>query len=376
MQNSNQPAALDQTLDLKDFEFDLPAELIAQQPIEERHESRLLVIDRAKNTRSHLRFKDIKSFLKDGDIIVVNDTQVLPAKLYAKRKSGGVVKLLLIKPMATATNVWEAMVMPIKRLKVGDELEVEGANGRTFPIFVKDFVLGPDGYKRMLVDLGAKETVFDFLKEVGFAPLPPYIHRNKEESDMAARPPLGSRTEDIDRYQTVFAKNPGAVAAPTAGLHFSNELIEELRVAGIELHKVTLHVGPGTFKPISTSVDEHTIEAETYSISESVAQAVNDAKARGSRVVAVGTTSLRALESAGASGKLLAVENGSTNLYVKPGHDFRIVDSLITNFHLSASSLLILVAAYAGRDRVMEAYKEAVLERYRFYSYGDAMLIL
>lgn len=376
MQNSNQPPTIEQALDLKDFEFDLPAELIAQQPLEERHESRLLVIDREHKTRTHLHFKDIKSFLKKGDVIVVNDTQVLPAKLYAKRKSGGVIKLLLIKPMATATNIWEAMVMPIKRLKVGDELEVEGANGKTFPIYVKDFTLGPDGYKRILVDLGAKETVFDFLKEVGFAPLPPYIHRDKEESDMAANPPLGSRTQDIDRYQTVFAQNPGAVAAPTAGLHFSNALIEELKEAGIALLKITLHVGPGTFKPISTSVEEHTIEAETYSISPAVAQAVNDAKRHGNRVVAVGTTSLRALESAGASGVLEAVENGSTNLYVKPGHRFQIVDSLITNFHLSASSLLILVAAYAGRETVMEAYKEAVEQRYRFYSYGDAMLIL
>ncbi len=360
-------------LDLKDFEFELPPELIAQEPLEKRDTSRLLVVDRAQSTLKHAQFKDILAFFKPGDVIVANDTQVIPAKLFARRKSGGVVKLLLLKPRAASAAVWEALATSMKRLKIGEELLLDSSSGKVYSLLLKDLTTGPDGFKRLLIDLGDKESVFEVLKDAGYAPLPPYIQQAQEKLKDANS---GNRAKDLDRYQTVFAKHPGAVAAPTAGLHFTDELITQLSEHGIEMHKITLHVGPGTFKPISTSVDEHTIEAERYSISQETAMAVNAAKKRGSRITAVGTTSLRALESAGESGVLKAVEDGSTSLYVKPGHEFKIVDSLITNFHLSGSSLLVLVAAFAGRQQIFRAYKEAVEQRYRFYSYGDAMLIL
>jgi S-adenosylmethionine:tRNA ribosyltransferase-isomerase len=360
-------------LELKDFEFELPPELIAQEPLGKRDESRLFVIDRKDSTFKHSKFKDILNVLEPGDVIVANDTQVIPAKLFPRRKSGGNLKMLLLKPNTASAAVWEAMATSIKRLKIGEELLLDSPSGKVYPLIIKDLTTGPDGFKRLLVDLGDRQNVFQILKDVGYAPLPPYIHQEKDTQDELEE---HRRDKDLDRYQTVFAQHPGAVAAPTAGLHFTNELIRQLSDKGIEMHKITLHVGPGTFKPISTSVDEHTIEAETYSISEATAAAVNAAKERGSRVIAVGTTSLRALETAGINGRLETVQDGTTSLYVKPGHKFNIVDSLITNFHLSGSSLLVLVAAFAGRQTILRAYTEAVEQRYRFYSYGDAMLIL
>lgn len=361
------------TFELKDFEFDLPAELIAQEPLAKRDESRLFVIDRQDNSFKHVHFRDILEFLKPGDVIVANDTQVIPAKLFPRRKSGGNLKMLLLKPTTASAAVWEAMATSMKRLKVGEELLLDSPSGKVYPLVLKDLTTGPDGFKRLLVDLGDRENVFQILRDVGYAPLPPYIQQEKDSLEEIGE---HKRDKDLDRYQTVFAQHPGAVAAPTAGLHFTKDLIEQLAAKGIEMHKITLHVGPGTFKPISTSVAEHTIEAETYTISEATAAAVNAAKKRGSRIVAVGTTSLRALETAGKTGNLEVVEDGSTSLYVRPGHKFNIVDSLITNFHLSGSSLLVLVAAFAGRQTILRAYEEAVEQRYRFYSYGDAMLIL
>lgn len=361
------------TFELKDFEFDLPAELIAQEPLAKRDDSRLFVIDRQDNSFKHVHFRDILEFLKPGDVIVANDTQVIPAKLFPRRKSGGNLKMLLLKPATASAAVWEAMATSMKRLKVGEELLLDSPSGKVYPLVLKDLTTGPDGFKRLLVDLGDRENVFQILRDVGYAPLPPYIQQEKDSLEEIGE---HKRDKDLDRYQTVFAQHPGAVAAPTAGLHFTKDLIEQLAAKGIEMHKITLHVGPGTFKPISTSVAEHTIEAETYTISEATAAAVNAAKKRGSRIIAVGTTSLRALETAGKTGNLEVVEDGSTSLYVRPGHKFNIVDSLITNFHLSGSSLLVLVAAFAGRQTILRAYEEAVEQRYRFYSYGDAMLIL
>ncbi|MBA3856362.1 MAG: tRNA preQ1(34) S-adenosylmethionine ribosyltransferase-isomerase QueA [Cyanobacteria bacterium PR.3.49] len=360
-------------LELKDFEFDLPPELIAQEPLVERDTSRLLVVDRASDDLKHVHFKNILDFLKPGDVIVANDTQVIPAKLFARRKSGGTIKLLLLKPRGASAAIWEAMATSLKRLRIGEELQLDSSSGTVYPLIIKDLTVGPDGFKRLVVDLGDRAAVFDVLKDAGYAPLPPYIQQAQDLKNDAEK---GRRAKDLDCYQTVFARHPGAVAAPTAGLHFTTELLETLKTRGVEMHRITLHVGPGTFKPISTTVDEHTIEAETYSITQQTADAVNAAKKRGSRVIAVGTTSLRALESAGQDGVLKPVVDGSTSLYVKPGHQFKIVDSLITNFHLSGSSLLVLVAAFAGRQRILQAYREAVQERYRFYSYGDAMLIL
>ena len=364
----NQPQEAE-SFGLEDLSYDLPDELIAQKPSEVRHESRLLKLDRKTGSVSHHQFSDIKNFLKAGDVLIVNDTRVVPSRLYAKRESGGVIRFLLIRPMAEKINLWEAMVSPIKRLKPGQRLTLVSETEKEHKITVADIIIDQDGFKRLIVDLGKKEDVYSILGEVGFAPLPPYIVREKPEGETE------HRLHDLDRYQTVFAKTPGAVAAPTAGLHFSTELLQELADQGVIIKYITLHVGPGTFKPITTDLENHSIEAELFSISQDTADAVNAAKAEGRRVVAVGTTSLRALETAGRSGRLEATDQGSTTLYVKPGFDFKMVDAMITNFHLSKSSLLVLVATLAGKDNILRAYNEAVAQRYRFFSYGDAMFI-
>ncbi len=354
---------------LDDLSYDLPEELIAQKPSAVRHESRLLKLERETGGVSHHQFSDIKSFLKAGDVLIVNDTRVVPSRLYAQRESGGIIRLLLIRPLAEKINLWEAMVTPIKRLKVGEQLTLVSETAPKHRISIADIIIDQDGFKRLVVDLGRKEDVYSILGEVGFAPLPPYIVREKPEGEDE------NRLHDLDRYQTVFAKTPGAVAAPTAGLHFSTELLEELAERGVIIKYITLHVGPGTFKPITTDLDNHSIEAELFSISKDTADAVNAAKSEGRRVIAVGTTSLRALETAGRSGLLEPTDQGSTTLYVKPGFEFKMVDAMVTNFHLSKSSLLVLVATLAGKDNILNAYKEAVKERYRFFSYGDAMFI-
>jgi S-adenosylmethionine:tRNA ribosyltransferase-isomerase len=358
-----------ESFELDDLSYDLPDELIAQKPSAVRHESRLLKLDRRTGGVSHHQFSDIKSFLNAGDVLIVNDTRVVPSRLYAQRESGGIVRLLLIRPLAEKINLWEAMVTPIKRLKVGEQLSLVSESESRHKISVADMIIDQDGFKRLIVDLGRKEDVYSILAEVGFAPLPPYIVREKPAGEDE------SRLHDLDRYQTVFAKTPGAVAAPTAGLHFSNELLQELADQGVLIKYITLHVGPGTFKPITTDLNNHSIEAELFSITQDTADAVNAAKAEGRRVVAVGTTSLRALETAGQSGRLQPTDQGSTSLYVKPGFQFQMVDAMVTNFHLSKSSLLVLVATLAGKDNILNAYREAVEQRYRFFSYGDAMFI-
>ena len=375
-------------LRIEDFEYDLPPELIAQQPLPVRHQSRLLHLDRQSGAIEHLQFESIVDLLEPGDVLVVNNTKVIPARITAQRKSGGQIKLLLLKCDPNNPGLWEALVTPIKRLKPGEILTVRLHPGNPndlpaahdnaeaseldydqYQIKVVDLVTGPDGFKRLIVDLGTRQDVFSLLSRIGSAPLPPYIRRDGEISEH-------DRVCEMERYQTVYAIAPGAVAAPTAGLHFSKDILDKLKEKGVILEQVTLHVGAGTFKPIEESVDAHTIERENFSISTQTAETINKAIKQGRRIVAVGTTSLRALESAAKGRHLEAVENSWTNLYVKPGHDFKIVDGLVTNFHLSRSSLLVLVAAYAGRDTIMRAYREAVALRYRFYSYGDATLII
>jgi S-adenosylmethionine:tRNA ribosyltransferase-isomerase len=357
------------TYTIADYEYDLPNELIADKPLPERDQSRLLVINRTNQSISHSRFDKIVDFLKKGDVVVVNDTKVIPAKLLARRASGGFVRVLLIKHEANQPGLWQAMVSPIKRLKPEEVLHVSTAGGEERSIKIKAIITAEDGFKRVLVDLGAGSSVFELLNEIGQAPLPPYIMRDQNNAAV-------DRADDLKRYQTVFANAPGAVAAPTAGLHFSDHLMQELEDRGVAIVKLTLHVGPGTFKPIENSVEDHFIEAETYSISAETAKTINQAKKEGRRVIAVGTTSLRALESAAQDGQLKTVADESTSLYIRPGHHFAIVDGLITNFHLSRSSLLILVSTFAGHDLIMRAYKEAIKEKYRFYSYGDSSLIV
>ncbi len=360
-----------ETLTIHDFEYDLDPALIAQKPLENKDQSRLLVVNRHSGELAHKQFFQLPELLQKGDLLVVNDTKVLPSRLIATRKSGGTVKLLLLKPQSRNVSIWEAMVTPIKRLKPGQELLVASEDGSEPSIItVKDIVIGADGFKRLLVDLGPPENVYNLLSRVGFAPLPPYISRDYREDKPT------HRQEDLFQYQTVFAQAPGAVAAPTAGLHFTPAVLSALEAAGIELTTVTLHVGAGTFKPIEEDLHTHTIEEESYTVSQKAADAINSAKKEGRRVIAVGTTSLRTIETAGASGFVQTADDQKTALYIQPGHKFAVADGMITNFHLSRSSLLVLVAALAGRDLIMRAYKEAIAEKYRFYSYGDAMLIV
>jgi S-adenosylmethionine:tRNA ribosyltransferase-isomerase len=359
----------DTTVDLRieDFEYDLPPELIAQTPLPVRHESRLMQLGRDTGLINHLRFENIVDVLRAGDLLVVNNTRVIPARVIARRSTGGTVKLLLLKPEGAGATLWEALVTPIKRIKPGEVMSVRAGSGADYDLRVVEIFTGMDGFKRLRVDLGTQGDVYALLAEIGRAPLPPYIHRSIAEP----------RQLDLDRYQTVYATTPGAVAAPTAGLHFSPELLKKLENKGIQVEQITLHVGPGTFKPIAADIASHTIEPEIYSITPSVADAINSAKRAGRRVIGVGTTTLRALESSAlADGMVKAVDNAFTSLYVKPGFRFQILDGLVTNFHLSRSSLLVLVAAFAGREHILNAYKEAITRCYRFYSYGDAMLIL
>ncbi len=351
---------------LADFAYDLPSELIAQEPAPVRHESRLLVLDRKEQSIAHNHFADLPGILRKGDLLVVNDTKVIPARVDAFRATGGLVEILLLKPEATKAGLWQAMGTPIKRLKPGEELTVELPDGEKFTIVVKDIVTAADGQKRLLLDFGSGEQVFKLLSAGGSAPLPPYIHRQHDDPHHAS---------DLNRYQTVFAQAPGAVAAPTAGLHFSDEVLAELESAGIDVCSITLHVGPGTFKPITSSIEDHSIESELFFVSKQTADKVNQALKENRRVIAVGTTACRALETAGATGVLQPVDGTETSLYIRPGFEFKIISGLITNFHLSKSSLLVLVSSFAGRDFIMRAYQEAIDNRYRFFSYGDATLI-
>ncbi len=319
-------------------------------------------------------FADLAELLKPSDILVVNNTKVIPAKLTATRETGGSIRLLLLKPLPNQEGHWQAMVTPIRRLRSGENLSIQG-NTKQFNVKVTGIITGEDGHKRLVVYLGRQSEVFELLNDAGQAPLPPYISRsdNPDKSELIS---TSKRQDDLERYQTIFAKAPGAVAAPTAGLHFSDQVMEELKAKDITICQLTLHVGPGTFKPITDSIEKHKIESEEYSINNETASVINSAKSQGRRIIAVGTTSCRALESAAMRGSIQAKEKASTSLYIRPGFDFQIVDGLITNFHLSRSSLLLLVAAFAGHRALMNAYQVAITNNYRFFSYGDSMLIL
>jgi S-adenosylmethionine:tRNA ribosyltransferase-isomerase len=334
---------------LADFDYPLPESAIAQHPAP-RGESRLLVLDRAGRER-HRRVRDLPALLRPGDLLVVNDTRVIPARLFARRASGGGrVELLLVERVGE--REWEALAGPGRRARPGTVFEL--APGLQAEVVAT----APTGRRR----LRFSEPIEPHLERLGHVPLPPYIQRADEPADR-------------ERYQTVYARRPGAVAAPTAGLHLSAELLAALAAAGIERAEVTLHVGPGTFKPVTAErVAEHLMESERYEIGEAAAEAIRRARARGGRVVAVGTTVVRALESAAAQRGEVTAASGTTDLFITPGFPFRAVDALLTNFHLPRSTLLLLVAAFAGRERVLAAYTEAVAAGYRFYSYGDAML--
>ena len=336
---------------LADFDYPLPKDLIAQQPVSPRDASRLLVVERASGRLMHRTFREIVDYLHDGDVLVVNDTRVLPARLRGRRAgTGGAVELLLLRP--SENGAWEALVRPGRRVRDGTIVEV-GAGATPVRIGARL----PDG--RRMISLPSGGEMMDLLRRAGEVPLPPYIKRTPD---------------DPEAYQTVYAREDGAVAAPTAGLHFTPELLEQLRQRGVGVVTLTLHVGLGTFQPVTVDdIRQHRMEVEHYTIPPQAAAAIND---RSSRLVAVGTTTVRALETtAGADGRVSA-GSGWTDLFIYPGFAFRAVEALVTNFHLPRTTLLMLVCAFAGRELVLRAYEEAIRERYRFYSFGDAMLIL
>jgi len=343
---------------LSEFDYELPSELIAQEPLAERGASRMLVIDRRKQHWTDAQFSSLSEYVRSGDVVVLNNTRVFPARLRGERDpSGGQVEVLLVREIEPL--LWEAVVRPGSRLKPGARISFGDSR---LHAQVLDFAAGGGRVLRF----ECAQSLDRILDEIGETPLPPYIRR-----------PDGATQKDRERYQTVYASARGAIAAPTAGLHFTEADLEQLRERGIEVAELTLHVGYGTFEPVRVdNVEQHQVAPERLEISSEAAATINEARANGGRVVAIGTTTTRALESAvNAAGQIEPVRR-STELTVTPGYEFRVVDSLITNFHLPRSSLLLLVCAFAGRELVLDAYRHAVAMKYRFYSYGDCMLII
>lgn len=342
---------------VSDFDFALPPASIASRAAEPRDHARLLVHDRATRRCDHAHVFDLPRFLRAGDLLVLNDTRVMPWRLRGRRATGGAVECLLVRLDGSAG---EAFVKPSKKLRAGDRLPMEGGA-------IELELLAPQGGGRWAVALQSSQgSIAAALERCGRAPLPPYIARDGEE-DIAA---------DRARYQTVFARAPGAIAAPTAGLHFTPELLARVQALGVGLAYVTLHVGEGTFAPLRTEVvEEHRMHAEHYELPAATAAAVAATKARGGRVVAVGTTSCRTLETCATGHGGVSAGSGASSLFLYPGRPFRVVDALLTNFHLPQSTLLMLVAAFAGRDEMLAVYRDAIERGYRFYSFGDAMLI-
>ncbi len=345
-------------MDLSLFEYHLPPELIAQEPVEPRDFSRLLVVDRARKGWEDRRFVELPALLKPGDCLVANQSKVIPARLLgAGQGDGRPVELLMLRPLAPMR--WEALVRPARRCRIGARVVVAAGAARATVVAEREAGV-------RVLDVEAPWPVRELLERHGLPPLPPYIARHD-----APKP------EDRERYQTVYARHEGSVAAPTAGLHFTTDLIRRLEGAGVEVSYLTLHIGPGTFRPLrGERVESHLMDPEEAEIPEDTARAVNRAKAEGRRVIAVGTTTTRALEWAAAAGGRVNASSGPANLYIFPGYSFKVIDGLITNFHLPRTSLLLLVSAFCGRELLLEAYGHAVAARYRFYSYGDAMLIV
>lgn len=361
---------------VSDFDYDLPEELIAQEPAARRDGSRLLVLDRASGKLTNTVFSELPAFLRRGDLLVLNNTKVFAARLDGRRQrparsarpasTGRRVEVFLVRKAEPV--VWEALVRPARAVAEGDMIDFsEGA------LCAKVIAEQDSGRRLLRFEAADDEVLQQLIDRIGRTPLPPYIKREKE------------LRLDAERYQTVFARERGAIAAPTAGLHFTDQMLVQIRDSGVEIAEITLHVGYGTFMPVRVErVDHHRVEAETYSINETAASAITRALAEGSRVIAVGTTTTRALESAwiesltdrDSSPGLLGAIRGVTELFIHPGFKFRVIDGLITNFHLPKSSLLMLVSAFGGREQVLAAYRHAIGLDYRFYSYGDAMLII
>ncbi|MBQ3253592.1 MAG: tRNA preQ1(34) S-adenosylmethionine ribosyltransferase-isomerase QueA [Acholeplasmatales bacterium] len=334
-----------------DYDYNLPEELIAQTPLTNRCESKLMVLDRKTKTYEHKTFTDIIDYLDSNDVLVLNDTKVIPARLYGhKEDTGALIEILLLKDLGN--NIWQTLAKPQRRVKIGSIITF--GDGRLKAKCIKKEDMGICEFE--LIYDGILVEILDSLGEM---PLPPYIHE---------------KLNDKDRYQTVYAKNPGSAAAPTAGLHFTPELLERIKNKGIEIIYVTLHVGLGTFRPVEEDdLTNHVMHSEYYEISEDAANRLNNAKKNGKRIIAVGTTSTRTLESAYNNGFKAVCEN--TSIFIYPGYEFKAIDAQITNFHLPKSTLIMLISAFAGREFVLDAYNEAVKEKYRFFSFGDAMFI-
>lgn len=351
-----------------DFDFDLPSDRIAQSPPAERDGSRLMVLDRHSGTREHQKFSDIVNILREGDVLVMNDSRVIPARLLGRKpESPGRVELLLLEE--TEAGLWWAMVRPGKRVRPGMRLQF--GDPETGQLVCEVIEKNPEGH--ILVRWDQPEFFWERLAQIGQIPLPPYIERGEQ----------GASEQDATRYQTVYSRAAGSVAAPTAGLHFTDRILRALEAKGVRLCYVTLHVGAGTFLPVKAeSVSEHTMHEERYELGDQTAQALNDARASGRRVIAVGTTSMRVLETVAArtEGPIQPC-TGRTRIFIHPPYRFRVVGGLLTNFHLPRSTLLMLVSAFAdpgglgGRELIQSAYAEAIREQYRFFSYGDAMLL-
>ncbi len=340
-------------MNVSDFYYDLPKELIAQDPLEDRAASRLLVLGKKDGSIRHETFRDVTGHLRAGDCLVINNTRVIPARLFGQREdTGGAVELLLLK--RRSTDVWETLVKPGKKARTGARLCFGGGllTGEIVEVL-------PDGNR--LIQFSYEGIFEELLDRLGQMPLPPYITHT---------------LADQTRYQTVYAKHDGSAAAPTAGLHFTPALLDEIRGMGVKIAEVTLHVGLGTFRPVKVEqVSDHHMHTEYYEVSAEAASLISETKQAGGRVIAVGTTSCRTLESAADADGFLTEKNGWTDIFIYPGYRFRAIDALITNFHLPESTLVMLVSALAGREHVMHAYEEAIRERYRFFSFGDAMLI-
>ncbi|MGI8316023.1 tRNA preQ1(34) S-adenosylmethionine ribosyltransferase-isomerase QueA [Halobacillus mangrovi] len=341
-------------MDIKQYDFDLPEELIAQVPLQDRSSSRLMVLDRAQERIEHHYFSDISQFIQPGDCLVLNDTRVLPARLYgAKQDSGGKVEVLLLHQ--SEGDEWEVLVKPAKKVKVGTKISF--GNGQ---LVAECTEIQEHGGRK--VRFSYEGIFLEVLESLGEMPLPPYI---KEQ------------LPDRERYQTVYAKEEGSAAAPTAGLHFTTELLQSLEEKGVEIAYLTLHVGLGTFRPVSVDqIEDHDMHAEFYQLSEETAEQLNRVKENGGRVISVGTTSTRTLETIIRDYGTFTAASGWTDIFIYPPQKLKAIDGLITNFHLPKSTLIMLVSAFAGRDFILEAYNRAVQERYRFFSFGDAMLIL
>ena len=366
-------------MDKKDFYFELPKELIAQRPIEKREASRLLRMDRATGEMNHHHFYELPELLDEGDCLVLNDSRVMPARLLGERDAGGSVEVVLLREVerceaephecnlkhggatggaadgATGGTIYECLVRPGRKCKPGTRLVF--GNGELTAL-----VTGVTDGGNRYIRYNCSGVFLDVLERLGKMPLPPYIHEE---------------LQDRERYQTVYSRETGSAAAPTAGLHFTGELLDTIKSHGVQLCYLTLHVGLGTFRPVKTdTVEEHRMHAEYYTLTADTAEAINQTKRRGGRVLAVGTTSCRTLESCADETGMLTAGSGSTDIFIYPGYRFKCIDGIITNFHLPESTLIMLVSALAGRENVLRAYEEAIRERYRFFSFGDAMLIL